>query len=304
MALIKIKILILLFLFGLNTLVLAEVQEVTLRVDGLACPFCAYGLEKKIKKLEGFESLDIKINQGKVIVAWRKDKPLDIESIDNAVDNAGFTLRGVKGNFIGRVVKEDGKIFLLLDGPVKQRFYLYEASAIKEKTKLNHKIEASNKAFSDTMRNRLERLTSKAVQVRINGPVHAHQGKKQPMALEIEKLSVREVFEGVLIKENGRMFLDVDESSKLRLTLYETDKLKLTDKKMHKLEGTDKAFTEETRKKLERYLSMKIKVTIIGELHSHQAKSLFSAVAIEELKVVQQVEPAKSKKVRNENEEK
>ncbi len=177
MTLIKIKILILLFLFGLNTLVLAEVQEVTLRVDGLACPFCAYGLEKKIKKLEGFESLDIKINQGKVIVAWRKDKPLDIESIDNAVDNAGFTLRGVKGNFIGRVVKEEGKIFLLLDGPIKQRFYLYEASAIKEKTKLNHKIEASRKAFSDIMLMRLEKLASQAVQVRINGPVHAHQRK-------------------------------------------------------------------------------------------------------------------------------
>lgn len=285
MTTVKTKILIILFVVGLTTPLFAQVQQVILRVDGLACPFCAYGLEKKLKKLEGVEDFDIKINEGKVILTWKKDKPLNIENIDNAVENAGFTLRGVEGNFIGRIVKEDEKMFLVLDSPTKQRLYLYETSAITKKTKLNLDAEASYKSFSDTMLIRLESLALKAVQVRIKGPVRAHRGKEQPMGLGIEKITEREVFEGVLIKENGRILLSVEEPSEQQFSLYEADKLKLTDRKTHKLESTNKAFTEEKLEQLEKYLSQGRKVIIIGKVHSHQPEDTPPAIAIDELRV-------------------
>ena len=36
-----------------NVAAFAAGTEYQLRVDGLACPFCAYGIEKKLKKTEG-----------------------------------------------------------------------------------------------------------------------------------------------------------------------------------------------------------------------------------------------------------
>ena len=39
-----------------------------LRVDGLACPFCAYGIEKTFIQTEGGESVEIDIKNGLVIV--------------------------------------------------------------------------------------------------------------------------------------------------------------------------------------------------------------------------------------------
>ncbi|MCZ6677304.1 MAG: hypothetical protein O7E52_08645 [Candidatus Poribacteria bacterium] len=35
----------------------AQLRQIQLRVDGLACPFCAYGLEKNVKALKGVKKL-------------------------------------------------------------------------------------------------------------------------------------------------------------------------------------------------------------------------------------------------------
>lgn len=309
----KITVLMFLVLFGFVGAASAAVEKVMLRVDGLACPFCAYGLEKKVKKLPGYRALDIMINEGKVTVDWQKDKPLDIKRINEAVDKAGFTLRGVRGSFVGRLLKENENIFLLLDGPVKQRFRLYEDSVIKQKTTRRHELESMPQDFSETMRKRLEKIAAHSRQVRIVGPVHAHRNANRPLALGIEKLSVRESFEGILTKEKGRFFLVVSQPITRRFSLYEPNKLKLTNKQKHKLEGTDITFSEAMRKRLEELLATKRLVKVVGELHVHQGQELVSALAIEELEVVLPIEaakssdadsPAKSKKGQNEKEEK
>ncbi len=46
----------------------AAQTQYQLRVDGLACPFCAYGIEKELKRTNGVESLEIDINAGIVTV--------------------------------------------------------------------------------------------------------------------------------------------------------------------------------------------------------------------------------------------
>ncbi len=300
----KITIFMFLVFFGLVGLVSAAVEKVTLRVDGLACPFCAYGLEKKIKELEGYKSFEVFLNEGRVIVGWRQDKLLDLESINEAVDKAGFTLRGVKGSFLGNLVKEDEKIFLLLDGRVKQRFYVYEPSEVKQKAEHAHKVEGSLQAFSKTTRKRLEKLVAGRRTVRIVGPVHSYRDPNRPMALGIEKLTIRESFVGVLTKEKGRFFLVVSEPTSRRFSLYESRKLKLISKKAHKLEGTDSAFSKAMWERLEELLTKKKTVKVVGEVHAHREKELGAAIGIEQLEVVLPSEAAKSKKVRNENEEK
>lgn len=58
-----------------NLTPLAAGKQYALQVDGLACPFCAYGIEKKLGAIEGVVKLDVDIQQGRVLVAMIKDVP-------------------------------------------------------------------------------------------------------------------------------------------------------------------------------------------------------------------------------------
>ncbi len=42
--------------------------EVSVQVDGLSCPFCAYGLEKKLRKVENVARIEIRVDEGRAVV--------------------------------------------------------------------------------------------------------------------------------------------------------------------------------------------------------------------------------------------
>ena len=67
-----------------------------LYVDGLACPFCAYGVEKKVGGLDGVETVTIDIDGGIVSVTMGGGATLSEAAARQAVDEAGFTLRKFK----------------------------------------------------------------------------------------------------------------------------------------------------------------------------------------------------------------
>ena len=74
----------------------ANAETYTLRVDGLACPFCAYGIEKQLGKLPGVKKLKTNIKSGTVTVRTAKGKKLTKGQMSKAVKRAGFSLRSVK----------------------------------------------------------------------------------------------------------------------------------------------------------------------------------------------------------------
>jgi mercuric ion binding protein len=73
----------------------ASAAEFTLRVDGMACPFCAYGIEKKLLKMPGVEKLNILMDEGKIILTLAAGAELDVPALHSAVRNAGFTLHSI-----------------------------------------------------------------------------------------------------------------------------------------------------------------------------------------------------------------
>lgn len=75
------------------TSVLAAPVSYQLRVDGLSCPFCAYGIEKKLGALEGVQSVETNIKDGVVIVIMKDGATLDETTAKKAVKEAGFSLR-------------------------------------------------------------------------------------------------------------------------------------------------------------------------------------------------------------------
>ena len=66
-------------------------DKVAVQVDGLGCPFCAYGLEKKFKDLKGIKKVRIDMETGLMTFNYPSDKMIDVETIENQVDKAGYT---------------------------------------------------------------------------------------------------------------------------------------------------------------------------------------------------------------------
>ncbi len=80
----------------LSTAAFAGGNQYALAVDGLACPFCAYGVEKRLSAIEGVESVETDIKRGQVVVTLAEGKTLSEEVARQAVEDAGFTLRSLK----------------------------------------------------------------------------------------------------------------------------------------------------------------------------------------------------------------
>ena len=89
------KKMVMMILLGLtwSVMALAAGTQYQLGVDGLACPFCAYGVEKKLSSIEGVEDIEVDIEKGQVIVTMTDDSPLTETLAGEKVEQAGFTLR-------------------------------------------------------------------------------------------------------------------------------------------------------------------------------------------------------------------
>ena len=74
----------------------AALSQYQLRVDGLACPFCAYGIEKELKRTEGVAGIAIDINAGIVTVTMTEGATMTEAKASQIVKDAGFTLGSFK----------------------------------------------------------------------------------------------------------------------------------------------------------------------------------------------------------------
>jgi len=73
----------------------SSTQSATIQVDGLSCPFCAYGLEKHLKKVNGVKGVEINMKSGKATVILKSGMQVDDAALTEAVKKAGFTARGI-----------------------------------------------------------------------------------------------------------------------------------------------------------------------------------------------------------------
>lgn len=73
----------------------AETTLYVIRVDGLACPYCAYGIEKKFNKIKGVKFVDIDLNNG-IVTVRAFDVTLDEQKLKKLFRDAGFTYRGMR----------------------------------------------------------------------------------------------------------------------------------------------------------------------------------------------------------------
>ncbi len=77
---------------GISTVALAGNAVYSIRVDGLACPYCAYGIEKKLNAIEGVRFRDMDLEKG-IVTVETHDVTLSDEQLKQLFQDAGFTYR-------------------------------------------------------------------------------------------------------------------------------------------------------------------------------------------------------------------
>jgi len=83
-------------LWGATILPASAGTSHTIKVDGLACPFCAYGIEKQLRAIPGVNRVKVSIKSGTVIVSLRDGAELTRARAARAVKDAGFSMRSFK----------------------------------------------------------------------------------------------------------------------------------------------------------------------------------------------------------------
>lgn len=66
-------------------------KQAVVTVQGMQCPFCAYGIKKHLAKLPGAKKVEIELAKNQAIVTFAPDAKVSDEQIRRAVRNAGFT---------------------------------------------------------------------------------------------------------------------------------------------------------------------------------------------------------------------
>ena len=108
---------VLLLLSGLAASpVWSQVESVKMRIDGLACPFCAYGLEKRIKEVPGVSKIVIRVDDGVMLLEAKKDEAIALDRLEPAVKKAGFTAREITATAVGSVAAVDDQRVLQVSG--------------------------------------------------------------------------------------------------------------------------------------------------------------------------------------------
>lgn len=75
-------------------------RAVVVEIEGLACPFCVYGLERQFNRLEGVERAEVDLGEGKAELKLKPGATVTEAAIREAVRKAGFKaseIRGIKG---------------------------------------------------------------------------------------------------------------------------------------------------------------------------------------------------------------
>lgn len=82
-------------------------EEVVVTVEGIACPFCAYGLEKHLEQLNGVSDVQVDVGKSQATLVLEKGSAPSDEDIREAVRRAGFTSGEVRRGGEKRVIPQE-----------------------------------------------------------------------------------------------------------------------------------------------------------------------------------------------------
>ena len=91
----------------------AEILEGELEVLGMACPFCTFGIEKKLRAVPGVSEVTVFLDEGRIQLAFASDNDAVPDDIEGAVEKAGFELSTLRLKVRGTLAQDDSRPVLL-----------------------------------------------------------------------------------------------------------------------------------------------------------------------------------------------
>ena len=86
----------------------AQLLEVKQTVFGMDCAPCAYGLEKRLKKIEGTTKARVSLNEGLATIDLAKANRVKLSTIREAIRESGFSAEESTIRATGTLMLEDG----------------------------------------------------------------------------------------------------------------------------------------------------------------------------------------------------
>jgi len=84
-------------------------DQFEVKVDGLGCAFCAYGLEKTFKEIKGLKDIKIELETGVFTFTMPSSNPLTVDQVEKQVKDAGYTaVNTLITRSDGSIEKNDG----------------------------------------------------------------------------------------------------------------------------------------------------------------------------------------------------
>jgi mercuric ion binding protein len=100
----------------------AALVAAELRVDGLSCPFCVFGIEKKLLDVDGVQSVEVFLDTGRIALTFEPDNEAMVSDLEKAIEKAGFQLVGLQLTVRGRLLGgEQGGAMLVASNRAKFR---------------------------------------------------------------------------------------------------------------------------------------------------------------------------------------
>ncbi len=65
--------------------------QATIPINGMACPFCTYNIQRQIQALDGVEQVDVSLEKGEASVILSEQDAPTAQQLRGAVESAGFT---------------------------------------------------------------------------------------------------------------------------------------------------------------------------------------------------------------------
>ncbi len=132
----------------------ARVESATVVVKGMSCPFCAFGVEKRLKKVQGVGSIEIDMGVGSASMSASEGESIDFSSIPEAIRKAGFTPGAIDLTAVGTVRAENEVRTLLEVSSTGQELLLVNLSKEIEK--------------------KITELAAAGERMRVRGALHSH----------------------------------------------------------------------------------------------------------------------------------
>jgi copper chaperone CopZ len=71
-----------------------KIQEkvyIKIEIKGMACPYCAFGMEKELKKVAGVDNVEIELKEGLAYISTPISQKPTKENLEKIIIDGGFT---------------------------------------------------------------------------------------------------------------------------------------------------------------------------------------------------------------------